>query len=159
VLDVAERRRSGRSAVCLLLAVLSVTLPRFAGAALGADEASVEADRLQMQGVLHTSSAPLYTIHEIQAPSGTTVREFISTAGVVFAVAWKGPFLPDLRQALGSYFEPYRMAVHSKGAARTHANVELPGLVVHSGGHQRAFSGRAYLPALVPPGVAVSDLR
>jgi hypothetical protein len=36
--------------------------------------------------------------------------------------------------------------------------VALPGLIVESGGHLRAYAGRAYLPALVPAGVPAADL-
>jgi hypothetical protein len=32
-------------------------------------------------------------------------------------------------------------------------------LVVESGGHIRTYSGRAYLPALIPAGTATADLR
>jgi hypothetical protein len=36
--------------------------------------------------------------------------------------------------------------------------VALPELIVESGGHLRAYAGRAYLPALVPAGVPAADL-
>jgi hypothetical protein len=151
--------RGRRQGLWLAVAIMSLGLPRLAAAALGADATSVEADKLQMRGTLRTSTAGLYTVHEIQGPSGTVVREFVSPAGIVFAIAWKGPFLPDLRQALGAYFEPYRTALGAKRASHTHADIDLPELVVHSGGHQRAFIGQAYLPRLLPSGVAASDLR
>ncbi len=112
-----------------------------------------------MQGTRRTSATELYSVQELQAPSGTIVREFISPSGVVFAVAWRGPRLPDLRQTLGSYFEPYQSALRAKHVGHAHGVVELPDLIVHSGGHQRAFIGQAYLPALLPPGVALGDLR
>jgi hypothetical protein len=32
-------------------------------------------------------------------------------------------------------------------------------LVVHSGGHPRAFLGQAYLPLVVPAGVTAEELR
>jgi hypothetical protein len=31
--------------------------------------------------------------------------------------------------------------------------------VVQSGGHMRAFAGRAYLPQAIPSGVDIGDLR
>jgi hypothetical protein len=34
-------------------------------------------------------------------PEGTSVRRYVSPAGKVVAVAWKGPVMPDLRQVLG----------------------------------------------------------
>ena len=35
----------------------------------------------------------------------------------------------------------------------------LPDLVIESGGHMRAYRGRAYLPARVPDGVSTADLK
>ncbi len=37
--------------------------------------------------------------------------------------------------------------------------VELPGLVVQSGGHMRSFAGRAYIPEALPQGVSVEAIR
>jgi len=98
-----------------------------------------------------------YTVHAIQAPSGTTVREYVSEDGMVFAVAWQGPFLPDLRQALGRYFERYSNAASAKG--RRQVAVSESDFVVQSGGRMRSFSGRAYLPPLLPQGFTLEDLR
>ena len=43
-------------------------------------------------------------MHEITTPSGTVVREYVSPDGKVFGVAWRGAFLPDFQQILGSYY-------------------------------------------------------
>ena len=51
-------------------------------------------------------------------PSGTTVREYVSSNGTVFAVAWQGPWLPDLRQMLGPYFDDYQRALQSTTGKR-----------------------------------------
>ena len=90
-----------------------------------------------------------YAVHEIAAPSGTVVREFVSPAGKVFAVAWSGPTLPDLKQVLGPYFDTYVAALQQR-KARGPVSVVLPGLVVQSSGHMRAFVGKAYLPDGMP---------
>jgi hypothetical protein len=37
--------------------------------------------------------------------------------------------------------------------------VDLPDLFVETGGHLRAYAGRAFLPTLVPAGVAPADIR
>jgi hypothetical protein len=127
-------------------------------AALGGPEATVEADRLQVAGTARVLRSPAYTVHELQTPSGTVVREFVSPAGTVFGVAWQGPTMPDLRQVLGAYFEPYAQAATQR---RAHGplTVAQPGLVVHSGGHMRAFVGRAYIPQAVPPGVDAAAIK
>ena len=147
----------------LLLMILTAMIPAVpvpAWAVLGGNVTSVEADQAQMQGTLEVKGAETFTMHEIQAPSGTAVREYVSRAGKVFAVAWQGPWLPDLRQILGPYFEPYEQA-----AARTDRErrgpllIEEPGLVVQLGGHIRAFVGRAYLPLMMPEGVHAEAIR
>jgi len=100
-----------------------------------------------------------YTVHEIQTPAGTTLREYVSSAGTVFAVAWQGPVMPDLRQTLGRYFDRYTAAASAKHAGRRHIAIREPDLVVQSNGHMRSFSGRAYLPQLLPQGVTVEEIR
>jgi hypothetical protein len=37
--------------------------------------------------------------------------------------------------------------------------IDEPELSAYSGGHMRGFSGRALLPALLPPGVNAADIR
>jgi hypothetical protein len=143
-----------------LMVNLAAAMP--AWASLGGDEASVQADQLHMQGTRTTKVAASYTVHEIQAASGTVVKEYLSPEGTVFAVAWQGPWLPDLRQLLGSYFEQYRTAVQSRSGARLARKpvmIDQPGLVVQIGGHIRAFSGRAYLPEMLPTGVRAEDIQ
>jgi len=136
--------------------VLAASAP--AQAALGEDVATVTTDQVRISGKLTVSRTQKYTVHAIEAPSGTVVREFASPAGMVFAVAWSGPTMPDLRQVLGSYFDQYVQAAAQRGR-RGPVLIEQPGLVVQSGGHMRAFSGRAYVPVAVPPGVTVEDIR
>jgi len=112
-----------------------------------------------MKGALRISHAQAYDLHEIQAPFGTVVREYVSPASKkVFAVTWQGPRIPNLRQLLGAYFDQFARAAQAR---RGHGplNVQLPGLVVQSAGHQRAFAGRAYLPQELPQGVRAEELR
>jgi hypothetical protein len=140
----------------LALALLLVPTPAFA--ALGGDLASIDADVAQMKGTRTITTNDTYVIHEIVLPSGTSVREYVS-AGRVCAVAWRGPWLPDMRILLGSYFDQYqRAARHNRSSHRPFA-VDEPGLVVHAGGHMRAFFGEAYLPTLLPESGRVEDLR
>ena len=129
-----------------------------AAASLGGDEATVAADHTVLEGKMKVARVQRYAVHEIAAPSGTVVREFVSPAGKVFAVSWSGPTMPDLRQVLGPYFDTYVAAVQQR-KARGPVNVVLPGLVVHSGGRMRAFAGKAYLPDAVPAGVQSEEIR
>jgi Protein of unknown function (DUF2844) len=63
---------------------------------------------------------------------------------------------------LGSYFEQYVQAAKAQSAARMGRRplmIEQPGLVVQSGGHPRAFSGKAYVPDMLPTGVRAEDIQ
>src|ERR1700675_1950933 len=93
------------------IATLAMTVSQSAIAALGGDAATVVADQVHIKGKLVVSRTQKYTVHEIQAPSGTVVREFASPAGTVFGLAWTGPAMPDLRQVLGPSFDQYIVAV------------------------------------------------
>ena len=112
-----------------------------------------------MKASLRTVPASTYTIHEIQTPAGTTVREYVSRQGMVFAVAWQGPLMPDLRQALGQYFDRYAAAASARRPGRRPVAVRESDLVVQSGGRMRSFYGRAYLPKLVPEAVTLEELQ
>ena len=152
--------RSVHSKLLAALVILATAFP--AWASLGGDTASIQADQLHMQGTRTTKAAESYTVHEIQAATGTVVREYLSPEGKVFAVAWNGPWLPDLRQLLGGYFEQYRAAVQPQSGARRVRKpvmIDQPGLVVQVGGHIRAFSGRAYVPEMLPSGVRAEDIQ
>lgn len=137
------------------------TLPALA--ALGDDVASVSNDRLHMHAQFKgVTSSVGFTVQEIQAPSGTTVREYISPSGKVFAVSWTGPAKPDLRQLFGNYFQQFVNAsssVRHGAAARRHFEVQQPDLIVQSSGRMRAFYGRAYVPSLMPSGITPADIR
>jgi hypothetical protein len=131
-------------------------------ASLGGDVTSVQADQAKLQGSLRTTSANAYNVHEIQASTGVAVREYVSPAGKVFAVTWKGPFHPDLQQVLGAYFEQYTQAAQAQRATRRGRRpllIQEPGWVVQISGHMRGFLGKAYVPQMMPAGVRAEDLQ
>jgi hypothetical protein len=101
-----------------------------------------------------------HVVHEMRSAAGTTVREYVTTSGTVFAVAWEGPWLPDLRQLLGSRFDRFQSLVRAR-TRRTRGLVTVndPDLVVQMSGHPRSFVGRAYLPALMPQGLQPEWIR
>jgi hypothetical protein len=142
-------------AILLIFLVLSDS----AQATLGSDETSIANDQVKMKATRRIVSLSQYTTHEIQMSSGTLVREYVSAQGQVFAVAWKGPLLPDLQQILGSHFAEYGVAANSKRTRRGPVLVQKPGLVIQSGGHMRAFFGRAYIPQMLPADVTVDDIQ
>jgi len=99
------------------------------------------------------------TVHELRS-STVAVREFVSPSGTVFAVAWSGLTRPDLGPLLGSYYDEYRTAA-SRGppTGRRPRRVETARMVVETWGHARGLHGRAYLPALVPAGATLDDVK
>ena len=147
--------------VGILLTTTLVTIsPAFA--ALGEPASSVQADQVHMQGTLRTTQTKAYAIHEIRAATGTIVREYVSSPGRVFAVAWQGPWPPDMRQILGSYFEQYQQAVQAETisrAGRKPLRIEQPGFVVRAGGHLRSYAGHAYIPDMLPRGVNAEEIQ
>lgn len=142
----------------LLWAILLLTAYS-ASAELGGDAASIETDRAHMNAMRHTLPTKTYTVHEMQTSAGTTVREYLSPGGKVFAVVWNGPQMPDLQQLFGNYFATYQEAAKARRAGHGTFQVEQPGLVVHSGGHMRSFFGRAYLPQMVPANVTIDEIK
>jgi Protein of unknown function (DUF2844) len=129
-------------------------------AALDGDISSIQADQAHMQGSLRVTPASVYTLHEIHAPTGVKVREYLSPGGKVFGVAWDGPTMPDLKQLLGANFEAYAQAAktqnqHGHGPLIVHEG----NLIVEIGGRMRFHTGRAYLSDQLPAGVHAEDVR
>ena len=152
----AKAMRSGWLAAGVLLSQ-AVCLPALA--TLGEDVATVENDRIQMKAQLRTTSIAGYTVHEIQTPTDTVIREYISASGKVFAVSWHGPLQPDFRQTFGKYFDAYHSGASSPRVGRRHLTVQRSDLVVNSNGRMRAFYGNAYVPSLLPPNFSVDDIK
>jgi hypothetical protein len=135
----------------------AVSFPSFG--ALGSRIAQVDAS--SQANTVRLTRKQAYTERETRSGNGTIIREYISPAGTVFAVAWQGPFFPEMRDVLGAYFDEY---VTESAVQRTehpgHWSLDLhePELVVQMGGHARAYFGRAYDPTLLPPGVSADEL-
>jgi hypothetical protein len=143
--------------ICIALLLLFVSVP--AAATLGEDAASVPADQALLEAALETTGTREFTLHRLRLPSGTVVGEYVSPSGMVFAISWQGPVLPDLRQLLGRYFGPYAAAVGPQDTGPGARRAEDAGLVVQSRGHMRAFSGRAYLRQMLPRGVLPGEIQ
>jgi Pyruvate/2-oxoacid:ferredoxin oxidoreductase gamma subunit len=72
--------------------------------------------------------------------------------------------MPNLEQILGTYFAQYESALQSQRSStqrggHNHVEVRASSLVVHSRGHMGQFSGIAYVPALLPANLSVSELH
>ena len=116
--------------------LLCLVLPASAFASLGGTVATVENDRVQMKSALvRISRSNDYSVHELLSPTGTTIREYYASSGVVFGVAWDGEWPPALQQVLGTYFNQYQRAVQSaRHRVRGRVAINEHGLVVLSYG-------------------------
>ncbi len=148
----------------LLLALLAFIGTGAAQAALG-QAPSVAAPGSAPSGARMLAAVPaangMYTVHEAVLANGSTVREYASAGGIVFAVTWKGPLLPDLGALLGNYFPTLQLQTEQNrqaGLRRAPVTMERDGLVLQSMGHMRNFFGSAYAPALVPNGVSINHV-
>ena len=148
---------SYRVQVCAIICVVLVGHAR-SFAALGEDVSSIDADRVHLNASVRVMPAQRYAIHELQTPAGTTIRQFVSPAGRVFAVTWHG-FSPDLRQLLGDHFDEYMAAASQVSHRGRGVHIETGDLVFDSGGHMRYVVGRAFLSSQLPSGVSTHELR
>jgi hypothetical protein len=102
-----------------------------------------------------------YHINESTLDSGTVVREYVAAStGTVFAVSWSGPLMPDLRTLLGASFTTLTTEAAKKPKAG-HSQLYIAGqdLVIVSGGHMRAYTGRAWITSQLPAGVSAADIE
>jgi Protein of unknown function (DUF2844) len=142
------------------LAAAAVAAAGPASAGLGERAEAIAGDRRALQAepggaVAHEG----YTVERMASP-GHAVREFVSPAGVVFGVAWDGISHPDLSRLLASYEAEYRRAAAKPSPmGRRRRRVGNDHVVVETWGHMRSLHGRAYVPALVPPGVTIDAIR
>ncbi len=143
------------------LALVALLGAPAARAALGEPETSI-ADDGQALGAKSKGSVARagYTVHELER-DGTTIREYVSPQGVVFAVAWSGLAHPDLAPLLGGYADEYRQAASQAPTVkgRRFQKVAGPHVVVERWGHMRDRHGRAFAPDLVPQGVSLDEIR
>ncbi len=143
------------------LALAAALAARPALAALGEPESSVASDRQALAAVARGSTdRGAYSVHELEQ-GGTTIREYVSPQGVVFAVTWSGLANPDLRTLLGGYAAEYERAAAQSPSVkgRRSRRVAASNVVVDSWGHMRDRHGRAWVPELVPQGVTLDEIH
>jgi hypothetical protein len=131
-------------------------------ATLGESSASIQVDRSILNATKPELSTdhPLYKIESYQLSSVTNVREYVAKDDKVFAVTWSGPLKPDLHQLLGKHYPTLTAAIAKKPhGGRSPVFIKRRDIVIESGGHQRSFFGRAYLPAAMPSGMRESDIQ
>ncbi len=141
---------------------LSVLLLAYAGAGHAALGGAAETFDTQASTLVAGVSAAgtAYLVRNTLLATGTRVSEYVSAGGVVFAVTWDGPMLPDLKVLLGKHFD----TMVAESARRPKAGpgriaLDTPDVVINSGGHMRAFEGSAWIPAQLPAGFSTEELR
>ncbi len=140
---------------------LALCLCATANAGLGEGADSVQRDHLALHAVAHSvSSLSAYDVHHIDLEDGTQLREFVSHQGTVFGVAWSGRSKPDFSVLLAQHFADYSQALNAHRSLNHKVfTMSGNGLVMSIMKLQRGFSGAAYLPASLPAGVNVQDIR
>jgi hypothetical protein len=142
-----------------LAGLLLQGLPHAARAALGGSSASIETDRVVMNGLTRPVAVGVLQKQELQLPTGTVVTEYLTGSGAVYAVTWHGPAMPNLRQLLGNYFANYQAAARQPVVHHRVVRLNSPDIVIESTGKMRGFNGRAWVPALLPAGVTAADIH
>ncbi len=144
------------------LSLVAVVLARPAQAVLGEPADSVAADQRALSALRSaaTTTHADYTVRQIES-AAVTLREYISPSGIVFAVAWNGLVNPDLTQLLGSYADEFEQARQhaTRKRGRRSRQVKTNRVVVETWGHMRDLQGRAYVPALIPSGVTIDEIK
>lgn len=149
-------------ALCLSLLTVVFATARPVQAILGESAESVTTDRKTLSAMRSATTTTLanYTVQQMESDA-VAVREYISPSGIVFGVAWNGLVNPDLTQLLGSYSSEYRDARKQTPRKRGQRSqqVKTNRVVVETWGHMRNLQGRAYVPALIPQGVEIDEIK
>lgn len=145
-----------RNAWAVTVIVLSLGAAHEAHATLGGDLGSISVDEHALTAKHAVKPLTSGERHDLALPSGTIVHEYLSN-GVVFAITWQGPAVPDLRSLLGVYFA--QLASHVSSGS--HHSMRFIGndFVMRSMGHGRSHSGRAWVPSVVPSGLNIDSLE
>jgi hypothetical protein len=138
---------------------LGLALSNASHASLGEPVNSVAGDHAAMHGTALTITPMAgYDRHEITTAEGTQVHEYATPEGSVFAVAWSGAVLPDLKSLLASHYAEYASAAREHRSSHHVFTMKSDGLELRLERLPRGFAGTASVPALVPAGVRVEDL-
>ena len=107
---------------------------------------------------LRTPSGAAYTRVQRMLPSEVTVSEYVDANGLVFAVAWSGPTLPDLASILGRHHAAFEQNAAAVGR-KPSVSIKRPDVVIFSRGRMGAFQGHAWLPGSLPLGFDTRGLK
>jgi Protein of unknown function (DUF2844) len=124
-------------------------------AELGGTTASILVEQKQFNSQLTSTQQNGYSTYTQTLASGTTFQEYASNTGIIFAVSWSGPSLPNLQTLLGNYYGNYLSAAQQ---SRRSIYSSSDSLVIQSTGMMGAFQGFAFLPKQAPTNFTVNNL-
>ncbi len=134
-------------------------------AVLGETMTLPSAGRAQAAAAPRTALPSGVQVIERASGDGGAIREYVSPQGIVFAVAWNTRFKPRLDTLLGRYHEGYAAAASQalarpgRAGIQRQATLQASDLVVQSNGFLNTFTGRAWVPSLLPAGFDPASLR
>jgi len=143
----------------VLLMLMMGSVP--AWATLGQIEGSVSVDQQHLRSEDLVQSFQAYKVHQLTTTNGTIVREYVSPKGLVFGVAWQAPFMPDMHQLLGDYVTALQSATQAQTQIQRRRSliIKTNDFVFLSAGRLRFYTGRAYVPSMIPGNVSVEVVK
>lgn len=134
-------------------------------AVLGETLALPDAGRAQAAAAPRSALSAGVQVVERASGDGGMIREYVSAQGIVFAVAWNTRFKPKLDGLLGRYHAGYQAAAAQalarpgRAGIQRQATLHAQDLVVQSNGFLNTFTGRAWVPSLLPAGFDPATIR
>lgn len=116
----------------------------------------------QLAAVIHQADNSALRWQETTDANQIRVRQYVSANGLVYAVSWEGPAMPDVSALLGTRFDRYRQGASAalENANGLHSShVEGSDFVAETSVRLREFSGRAWLPNALPAGVTAAEIE
>lgn len=156
LLPVLRQARGSAASVALAFGLFVPQVQ--AGLGDPADSVLRDHDALGGTALKRTQKAA-FDVHEITTVHGIEVREYVSRQGTVFATTWSGPALPDLKVVLGARYPLYAAGAQALGSSHKVFSMSTEGIVLRVVKLPRGFAGAAHVPALLPPGASVEDIR
>jgi hypothetical protein len=157
---IVREYAAASAARCAAAVLLGSLVASVANAGLGEPVDSVARDHQALRGTtLSVTAMQAYDVHETTTADGTRVRQYVSRAGTVFAVAWSGRSLPDLRIVLATHYDRYVAAAAAHRGSHHLLSVATPEVQMNIVRLPRGFAGSAQVPTLMPPGTSAEELR
>jgi hypothetical protein len=115
-----------------------------------------------LTAVVHQADNSALRWQETTDANQIRVRQYISSTGLVYAVSWNGPAMPDVSTLLGARFGSYKQGASTalENANGLHSShVDGDDFVVETSVRLRDLTGRAWLPDALPAGVVAADIE